>query len=182
MSEQAVHHVEERRVRWASRDEAALMDYAACCGEPLDPVDVEELDWIYIDALPVSFLGTPEYWRTFWEQQAGFHEPDRLALWQRMLTETIRDPIVISMHERTPDGEDATMSWDGLHRTAATVLSGRSTIPAIVGLVRGLGLEDLPGVVRDIPQIVERIGRPSNAAMTPLLTRIRFGNRMPATS
>lgn len=121
-------------------------DYASATPEELrqdaeghetdfDHGKAEDFDWRFDAAYPLSKLvsqmpGGVEGWHEWWRDEVGMDADEELGReWSALAEEDIRDPIIIS--------EDGKLEiWDGWHRTAACIVSGRTTIPAIVGTTR----------------------------------------------
>lgn len=69
-------------------------------------------------------------------------------MWDHLLDEPVVAPVVLMVHSGREFG------WpDGTHRLAASILTGRPTIPAVVGLAHGMTEADLPEVLRAFPEM-----------------------------
>ena len=101
----------------------------------------DEYDWELIPEFPLStFIGTPgtvvanqtpEDWANWYYEEVEMMKQDMgIDLWGDLFYENITDPIVISIKDGEWD------LWDGWHRTAASIASGRKTIPAVLGKLK----------------------------------------------
>lgn len=111
------------------------------------PYTTEELDWIYVPALPCNL-----FWTSKAEARAWWRDENRQArkygaggMWDCLLEEPIENPVVIGIY-----GADDFDIWDGNHRMAACTINGVGSVPAVVGILKGLDRQDLPEKVRDM--------------------------------
>lgn len=104
--------------------------------------NVNRYDWEYIPNMPVAplysvkdFSGkshTAQEWADWFQGETESEmENNSYSEWDSLKYDDIESPIVITI----PKGLDFTGwdIWDGWHRTAAMIASGRKTIPAILG-------------------------------------------------
>jgi len=114
-------------------DRDQMMEYARVVGDCNDEqVPIKDFEWseteLSVEALLT--LMSAEEWKEFWAEEldiAKFELEDELR-WSRLAVEEIEEPIVIVEKD---DGSYAI--WDGWHRSAATVVTGRATIKAVFG-------------------------------------------------
>lgn len=67
-------------------------------------------------------------WTTWFQEELDMNLEDEMGRdWPALLIEDIRDEIFVLVR----DGKG--YIWDGWHRAAATIVSGREFVPAIVG-------------------------------------------------
>jgi hypothetical protein len=89
----------------------------------------EAYHWTYEPNYPLDRLG--DYWEEWWEEElkmwADEGQPDR---YDDELKNEIREPIIAV----EVDGKG--YIWDGCHRTAASIVTGRKTIPAFIGRIK----------------------------------------------
>lgn len=85
--------------------------------------------WSREENFPVAALvHLMEDWTTWFQDELDMDRDDEMGRdWAALLTEDIRDEIFVLVR----DGKG--YIWDGWHRAAATIVSGREFIPAIVG-------------------------------------------------
>lgn len=121
----------------------AALEYEDCSNQD-EPF--EAAHWFEWD-LPTEVLqraywkGTAEEWQAWWGEQvadARRRAPGIGDMWVSLLTEEQEDPITVTASLNT--GLEIA---DGLHRTAAAVLSSRPFIRARVGLYDGIQLHEL---------------------------------------
>ena len=95
----------------------------------------KDYDWTEVSDYPVSrlfHLMSGGDWAGWLKNEIAMYREEgswdnRESEWEAMIHEPIREPIVLT--ELSGLG----YLWDGWHRTAATIVSGRKSIPAIVG-------------------------------------------------
>lgn len=89
----------------------------------------DEANWSRADQFPVSMLmHLMDDWDQWFRNELQMDEEEGLGReWASLITEEIRDEIVVLVR----DGKG--YIWDGWHRAAAVIMSGRQFIPAIVG-------------------------------------------------
>ena len=100
--------------------------------------DYESFDWQAYDAVPtvqiVNLLGHSvedlEKWLADETGEARETDPDRVLDWEDALEFPVREPLILI----DEDGDWGI--WDGSHRLAAAAVSGRKTVPAIVGTLK----------------------------------------------
>lgn len=137
---------------WEERDEESLRAYASQWDDMERGSDPAEMDWVFVAALPVPLGPEDRDWAAWWEdQRAEAAENGMDGLWDYLLDEEIEEPVVLDVHP-PEDGRPRFGFRDGNHRVGATVVSGRERVPAVVGIERGLTLEDLPGILRALPE------------------------------
>jgi hypothetical protein len=94
----------------------------------------ETFDWTYHPGFDLSLVGAEQNsceWISFFEEeQDGRATCGQPGYYDDLLEGPIREPIVVVMI----DGR--AWIWDGWHRTAASHVLGRTTIPAICGVPR----------------------------------------------
>lgn len=146
-----------RADRWASMSEDALLAYASQWEDMAHDICPDDLDWVYVDVLPVPFSANDRDWPRWWKEQQADAKTNGLGgLWDNLLTEEVREPVVLGLYGRE-GGFDLFGFCDGNHRVAAAIVSGRGSVPAVVGIERDIGLDDLPPRLRGIPEIIARI-------------------------
>lgn len=116
---------------WSRATPMQLRGYAE--GEGMTrsgPMTAADADWVFVPDFPLSeimpLVGDQQAWAKWLEQEHkdgyegvdGSVEPD--------------DPIIVAYDP----SEGRASIWDGWHRTAGAVASGRTTIPAVVGRPR----------------------------------------------
>lgn len=96
------------------------------------PMTAADADWVLVPEFPLSeimpLVGDQQAWAKWLENEHedgyegidGSVEPD--------------DPIIVA-YDPADNGGKA-MIWDGWHRSAGAIISGRTTIPAVVGVPR----------------------------------------------
>jgi hypothetical protein len=110
--------------RWAAEHE-----HANYCGGEAGYCRPSEANWEKTDAFPVSMLThLIDDWHQWFQGELAMNEEDAMGReWSSLLNEDIQEEIVVLVR----DGKG--YIWDGWHRTAAVIVSGREFIPAIVG-------------------------------------------------
>ncbi|WP_315921357.1 hypothetical protein [Mesorhizobium sp. SP-1A] len=114
-------------------DRDQMMEYARVLGDCNDEqTPIADFEWseteLSVEALLT--LMSAEEWKEFWIQEldiAKYDLEDELR-WSRLAVEEIEEPIVVVQKD---DGSYSI--WDGWHRSAATVVTGRATIKAVFG-------------------------------------------------
>ncbi|KAF1702898.1 hypothetical protein CSC66_08985 [Pseudoxanthomonas kaohsiungensis] len=119
-------------------EEAASVQYENQAAGDAGYAPADELRWLIVDNYPVARLaGLPD--RQWWEQeQAGSG-----GRWSELESQDVILPVVIM------DDGQAGHVWDGYHRATATVLRGKATLPAIVGVRPELLAEAFPEMEED---------------------------------
>ena len=119
---------DERSWAWTRCHEDGLREYASQWEDMTRDADPADMDWVYVDALPVPVSPHDQGWPAYWDEQQA---------------------------EAARNGMEG--FWDGNHRVGAAVVSGRMHVPAVVGIARNVGPADLPEALRTIPEIVARL-------------------------
>ena len=126
-----INIVEEGTSMWEARQspeslrEAARDHFGACDDGSLTPDDA---DWTFEPAYPLDKLPVPkEGWEAWWEGEKQISLEYGLTHRLDFEHEPITEAIYVS--------EDAghVQIWDGWHRAGGSIVSGRTTIPAVVG-------------------------------------------------
>ena len=114
-----------------TRDE--MMEYAYVLGDCNDEqTPIADFEWAEAELSVDKLLTimTREAWKEFWDEELDIAKNDLQdeLRWSRLAVEEIEEPIVIV---QTEDGSHTI--WDGWHRSAATVVTGREVIKAVYG-------------------------------------------------
>lgn len=111
----------------------------ACDDGDLDAMDLE---WRVVPDLPLAVVEgclvrgswprdepLSARWREWHDGECRLddEEFDGGRGWEAMVEEDVREPIVVTIEP------GRVQIWDGWHRTGASIVAGRTTIPAIVG-------------------------------------------------
>jgi hypothetical protein len=103
-------------------DRIQMMEHARIMGDCNDEqIPIEDFEWSEIDLSVEALLKimSREKWDEFWLEELDIAKND---------LEDIQEPIIIVQKD---DGIYSI--WDGWHRSAATVVTGRAAIKAIFG-------------------------------------------------
>lgn len=122
------------RIRPATESEIrnAKSYEGACFGEgEVGHAPTESLQWYVVDNYPLNRIWNRPDAEWFAAERAMHAEDGRPEMYDDMLSEPILEPIIV----RQADGLG--YIWDGWHRTAASVVLGRDSIIALVGVDRG---------------------------------------------
>jgi len=95
-------------------------------------MEAENYQWQYNPQLPMKSLtdiADPEMWIKWFKQENAMAKEDGRS-YDYLTREVIRDPIVLVSHGNKIEDESMI---DGWHRTAASFVAGRKSIPAIIG-------------------------------------------------
>ena len=148
---------DERSWAWTRCHEDGLREYASQWEDMTRDADPADIDWVYVDALPVPVSPHDQGWPAYWdEQQAEAARNGMEGFWDHLLDEDVLTPVVLGLYGNER-GWDQFGFWDGNHRVGAAVVSGRMHVPAVVGIARNVGPADLPEALRTIPEIVARL-------------------------
>ena len=82
------------------------------------------------------------------------------GFWHGLLEAEDIEPCVLSFAGKSPEGFYPFGIWDGNHRVASRAITDRPYVPVVIGILKGLTLEDLPS---DVTKAMEGIF----PAMTP---------------
>lgn len=135
---------------WAAQSPEQLAGYATAYEDMSHDADPDDIDWCFVEDIPVGIFGSQDYWRQWWDEQNA--EADRnggAGCWDHLLDEEVRRPVVAAFYGRE-GGFDRFSLWDGNHRVAACALTGRPTVKAVVGVLRGVDAKDLPEALRRV--------------------------------
>lgn len=114
-------------------EEAASVQYENQAAADAGYAPADELRWLIVENYPVARLaGLPD--RQWWEQEQAASG----GRWSELESQDVILPVVIM------DDGQAGHVWDGYHRATATVLRGKATLPAIVGVRPELLAEAFP--------------------------------------
>lgn len=114
-------------------DRIQMMEHARILGDCNDgQIPIEDFEWSETE-LSVDVLLTimsREQWNEFWIEELDIakNDLDDEMRWSCLAVEDIQKPIIIVQKD---DGSYSI--WDGWHRSAATVVTGRAAIKAILG-------------------------------------------------
>jgi hypothetical protein len=92
----------------------------------------KQANWQYVDKFELEqlahLMGDASEWKAWLDAELAMDRDDELHRdWDRLLVEPIEEEVVILVRD------DKGYIWDGWHRVAASIVSGRTTIKAIVG-------------------------------------------------
>lgn len=146
-----------RNAAWEACDPRTLQAYVAQYHDTVNGASPDELDWIYIGAMPLAVFGEWARWYGWWQQQKVEAASNGMqSTWEpRLDPHQIIRPVVVSFHggiQGKPEWFSFSI-WDGNDLLAASLLRGCTELPAVVGVLKGLDVSDLPPTIR---QAVER--------------------------
>jgi hypothetical protein len=117
-----------------------------------------DCDWVFVPELPIDRLWPAKEAEWWWEEQNAEAEENGMGgLWDALLEEEIEEPIIVTFF-----GGEKFSIRDGNHRAAAVVITSRQTIPAVVGILKGMDLDKLPEEVATAVRLAtQRSSQPS---------------------
>lgn len=115
----------------------------------MDPIEVE---WTYEPRFPLNEIGSPEEWQSFMKEEIqAWVESGERTRFSDMIHRPIQDPVILLVRG------GKVYAWDVMHRIGACALSGRKSVPAIVGRP----IVKLELVLEEAVQPPARVRRPS---------------------
>lgn len=118
--------------------------------------------WVYDPAFPVERLmaamdGGPEAWAEWYKDELEMDKEEELnRYWDELSVEEIREPIIVAF-----PSNGSVQIWNGWHRTAGSIVSGKKTIPAIYGVPKHNIVNEKSGYqdnLNKISNIIEKTG------------------------
>lgn len=102
---------------------------------PESQMDASAFDWRYEPNYPLTNMETLETFKTFMEDeiQMWVDEGDPNRFDNMIHGQPIEEPVIVIEHG---SGIGSGELIDGWHRSGATALCGRTTVPAVVGRLR----------------------------------------------
>jgi hypothetical protein len=131
MTRETIDYFESRLTSEELEGHARMYEGALFADDDPRGGSASEFEWIFDPAFPVDDIHAPSCgWQAWFDQEIKFlhEELDGARTWKRLSEEEIEEAIIVVREA----GE--AWIWDGSHRTAGSVVAGRSTIPAIVGV------------------------------------------------
>jgi hypothetical protein len=97
--------------------------------------DPAHAQWRFDPHLSISELGPEQGWLTLIQEDIqNWTEEGQPNRFRDMIRHRIRMPIVVLVRD------EQHYVWDGAHRIGASLLAGRTTIPAVIGAAPSLAL------------------------------------------